>query len=86
MEAPPFCNDPTQLEFLVGARGIFPQGDGSLTSATDFENSGVRGVDLSAPTAGHAPYDLRFPKASGKKPFKYICLVHPFMNGSVVVK
>ena len=85
-EAPPFCNDPSQLEFLVTGRGVFPQGDGVLTSATDFENSGVRGVDLSAPTQGHAPYDLKFAKPSGDKPYKYICLVHPFMSGSVKVK
>ncbi|MEA2446742.1 MAG: hypothetical protein QOK47_379 [Actinomycetota bacterium] len=85
MAAPPFCNDPTQLEFLVTGRGIFPQGDGVLKSATDFENSGVRGVDLAAPTQGHAPYDLKFAKSS-TKPYKYICLVHPFMRGSVLVK
>jgi plastocyanin len=84
-EAPPFCNDPSQLEFLVSAQAAFPRGDGVVKNATDYENSGVRGVDLGPPTAGHADYNLRFTKASDTA-YKYICLVHPFMRGSVKVK
>jgi plastocyanin len=52
----------------------FPQG-GSSTDGTNYENSG-----LSAPA--FKPYKLRFTKAGT---FRYICVVHPGMAGSVKV-
>lgn len=55
-----------------------PAGDGMVTSPRDFESSGIRG----APSGLQEPYTLRFPE-EGK--FTYLCLVHPFMRGKVVV-
>src|SRR3954454_17715452 len=52
----------------------FPQG-GATTDGTAYHNSG-----LSAPT--FTPYKLTF---TGKGNYKYICLVHPGMSGSVKV-
>jgi plastocyanin len=86
LEGPPFCSDPTQLELTISAEGAFPQGDGVYKGGEDFENSGVRGANLTPPSAEDAPYDLRFSKTSSKKGFKYLCLIHPFMRGTVVVK
>lgn len=87
MEAPPFCDDPSQLEILFQTQSVFPQGDGVFDgSDDDFENSGYRGALASPPAAGDEPYSLKFKKPSGKKGYKYICLVHPDMQGKVVVK
>jgi plastocyanin len=52
----------------------FPQG-GASTDGTQYHNSG-----LSAPT--FAPYKLTFTRAGT---FRYLCLVHPGMDGSVKV-
>jgi plastocyanin len=52
----------------------FPQGGPTADGAT-YRNSG-----LSAPT--FAPYTLKFPK---KGSYKYLCLVHPGMDGRVKV-
>jgi hypothetical protein len=30
-------------------------------------------------------YVLRFDAASGNRPFKFLCLIHPFMQGEVFV-
>lgn len=75
------CNDPTQVEFDVPPLAAFTQGDG-IFKGSDYENSGIRGAD--APTV--ASWDLKFPKASPDKGFKYFCLIHsPFMGGKVIV-
>jgi plastocyanin len=80
MEGPPFCEDPRQLELDLDPR-FTDQGDGIVRSARDFENSGVRGDFLS-----RAPFDLRFPAGSPDAGFKYVCMIHPFMQGNIVVK
>lgn len=81
-EAPPFCDDPTQLEFDIPSEFALPSGNGRVTSQTDFENSAARGANVTS----NAAYDLRFPQPSGKTPYKYLCLVHPGMRGKVFVK
>jgi plastocyanin len=82
LEAPPFCNDPTQLELALDDRFVAPRGDGTY-SGPDYQSSGVRG-GLSP--IGDANYDLTFTEPSGDTPFQYICLIHPFMRGRVVVR
>lgn len=78
---PPFCNDPSQLEFDITAKVTLPGGDGKVTSRNDFQHSGIRGFD-----APDQPMDVRFPKASGRKGFGFLCVVHPDMRGKVIVK
>ena len=63
-----------QPSLLIPPDHAFPQG-GSSTDGKQYKNSG-----LSAP-AFH-PYKLKFTKAGT---FRYICLVHPGMQGSVKV-
>jgi plastocyanin len=63
-----------QPSLLIPPDHAFPQG-GATTDGTVFHNSG-----LSAPT--FTPYSLKFTK---KGLYKYICLVHPGMSGSVKV-
>lgn len=63
-----------QPSLLIPPDHAFPQG-GPTTDGTAYHNSG-----LSAPT--FAPYKLEFTK---KGNYKYICLVHPGMSGSVKV-
>lgn len=80
LDAPPFCNDPSQLEVEIDDRLIPPHGDRVFRGA-DLESSGVRGAN--AP--GDRNYVVRFPERSPNAGFKYICLIHPFMRGRVVV-
>jgi plastocyanin len=83
LEGPPFCNDPSQLEFELEPRSMHQYGNGKVTGANDFETSGVRGEF----GFSEDPYTLKFKKTSGKKGFKYICMIHGgFMGGRVVVK
>ena len=80
IEGPPFCADPSTLELDLHRR-INATGDGVLRSATDFENSGIRGDYFS-----RAAWDLKFPRTSPDGGFKYICMIHPGMRGTVVVR
>lgn len=80
VEGPPFCTDPSQLELDLDIR-MMDHGDGVLRSASDFENSGVRGDFLS-----RASWDLKFRSKSPDKGFQYVCMIHPFMRGKVIVK
>lgn len=77
------CNNPAHIELDIQPDFAYERGDGTFNGNTDYENSGVRG-------AGFAPridsWDLAFDKRSGDKPFKFICMIHPFMLGKVVVK
>jgi plastocyanin len=82
LEGPPFCSDPTQLEIQLDDRHTLPMGNG-VFKRNDLESSGVRGVTS---YLGDANYELRFAKRSTDGPFKYICLIHPFMRGKVIVK
>lgn len=89
IEGPPFCNDPRQLELDLSAEAMLPVGDGIYTGGDDFENSGERGpaaFTSNPPFVGNASFDVKFAKLSGDEPFKYMCLVHPFMKGRVAVK
>src|SRR5215210_791345 len=63
-----------QPSLLIPPDHAFPQG-GPTTDGTAYRNSG-----LSAPT--FQPYTLEFTK---KGNYKYLCLVHPGMSGSVKV-
>ena len=79
LQGPPFCSDPTQLELDLDPR-FMDSGNERLSSNSDFENSGVRGDFLS-----RAPWDLRFTAKSPDGGFKYLCMIHPFMRGKVIV-
>jgi plastocyanin len=81
MEDPPFCNDPSQLEFDIPANFVLPRGNGRVTSRHDFESSGISGANIPGPPT----FDLRFTKKLDS-PYKYLCLIHPFMRGKVFVK
>jgi plastocyanin len=70
-----------ELEFDVDRRFGLPAGDGMVTGRRDFENSGIAGANVT--DAG--TYVLRFDAASGNRPFKFLCLIHPFMQGEVFV-
>jgi hypothetical protein len=65
---------------FLGVRSHGSAGNGAFRGA-DLESSGIRGAN--AP--GDQNYAVRFPKRSPDAGFKYICLIHPFMRGSVVV-
>jgi plastocyanin len=70
-----------ELEFDVDRRFGLPAGDGVVTSRRDFENSGIAGANVT--DAG--TYVLRFDAASGNRPYRFLCLIHPFMQGAVSV-
>ncbi|MCI0635663.1 MAG: hypothetical protein L0206_17365 [Actinobacteria bacterium] len=82
IEQPPFCNDPSQFELELDDRFVPAQGNG-IFSGPDLESSGVLGANS---TEGDANYELTFKRGSPTSGFKYICLIHPFMRGRVVVK
>jgi hypothetical protein len=64
--------------------GTFPGGSNTL------ESSGLHGAlvpHLDGMEGGTDPFTLRFPKASGKNGFRYLCALHgSFMSGWVFVK
>ena len=70
--APFWFNGQPSIE--IPPEHAFPQG-GSSADGTTYRNSG-----LSAPT--FAPYKLKFPR---KGTYKYLCVVHPGMDGRVKV-
>jgi plastocyanin len=82
LETPPFCADPTQLELNFDPRFV-PVGGNGMFRGADLESSGVRG--LLSPL-GDDNWDLTFTRSSGDEPFRYLCLVHPWMRGRVVVR
>jgi plastocyanin len=79
MMSPPFCNDPTQVELHFDPRFVPPQGNGTF-KGHDLESSGVRGSEFA-----DANYNLKF-GARSSTGFTYICMIHTFMRGRVVVK
>ncbi|MDQ3646622.1 MAG: hypothetical protein M3345_06775 [Actinomycetota bacterium] len=82
LQGPPFCSDPSQLEFDIKPRFAYPQGNG-VFYRKDYENSGVRG----APFERNDPWDLTFKRSSAHRPFKYMCLIHGgFMSAKVAVR
>ena len=84
MSAPPFCNDPTQLEIHFSPQFAPKLGDGTFTGR-DLSSSGVRGAN-SSEFEGDANYNLKFGAASSRTGFRYICMIHTFMRGKVVVR
>lgn len=81
LEAPPFCADPSELELDLDPRFVPVAGNGTFRGS-ELESSGVRG---SLSPLGDHNYNLTFGRSSGEEPFKYLCLVHPWMRGRVVV-
>jgi plastocyanin len=79
----PYCDDPEQLEIDVPHDLPYGAGNKTVTSAKDFEHSGIRGAGF-APTA--TDYVLRFTKKSTKKGFSYVSIGGAIMTGKVVVK
>jgi hypothetical protein len=76
------CNDITQVELDITPRAAYETGNGTF-NRSDFESSGVRGAMIGNEVSD---WTLRFAKKSPKKGFKYLCIIHPFMRGTVVVK
>lgn len=82
LEVPPFCSPAAgDLELDFDHRAPFSMGDGRMSGRADFEHSGLRGPD----GGNFSPFDVKFTRRSGRNPFKYICILHPFMQGSVRV-
>jgi plastocyanin len=71
----------SQIELDFDSRFIPPAGDGVVTSTRDFESSGVEGANAGASD----PFTLRFTAKTVTKPYTFICMIHPFMHGTVVV-
>ena len=72
----------TQIEYAVDPRFGGLAGNGVATGIKDFENSGIRGSNLGISD----PFEVRFAKRTQKHaPFSFICLIHPFMRGKVIV-
>jgi plastocyanin len=82
VQGPPFCNPPTELEFDLVPRLWQYRGNG-VHKRRDYDSSGVEGANFHA---GRDPYRLKFRKVSNRKGYKYICMLHPFMVGSVRVR
>jgi plastocyanin len=82
VQGPPFCNPPTELEFDIVPR-FWQHRGGKVHKRRDFDNSGVEGANFHP---GKDPYRLKFKKVSNRKGFKYLCMIHPFMQGRVRVR
>lgn len=82
----PFCSS-GHLEIDVPPAFVGPAGNGSVTSATDFESSGARGASFAATKRA---YELGFPKKSPRSGFTYACPIHEAahapMHATIVVK
>lgn len=79
----PFCLDPAHLELDVPDTFLKRTGDAVLKGTDDFSSSGARGAGM---FTERRPYNLKFPRRSDKKGFRYACAIHPFMRGKVVVR
>lgn len=79
----PFCEDVAQLELDLPTEFTSMVGNRKWTKGADLEASGIRGGG--AATASN-PYVVRFPKKTARKGQKYVCMLHPSMDGKVVVK
>ena len=81
LEGPPFCSNVAQLEFDIPAGFVLPRGNGIYRQGNNLESSGARGGGLP-----ENPYTLKFAKRTSNQGNPYICMLHPFMRGRVVVK
>jgi plastocyanin len=79
-EAPPFCNDPSQLELDASTKLLLGTGSGKYRGAGDLESSPATGSNIPGPEA----YQVAFVKDLDKT-VKYICSIHPFMLGKIVM-
>lgn len=83
---PPYCDDPSLVEFDVPDDMARRAGNRKVTKASDFESSGVRGAGFAI---SDSPYTLRFTKASPRG-YSFVDMVghlgHFDMAGKVVVK
>jgi plastocyanin len=80
IQGPPFCNDPTQVEFDIPRKFAYERGN-HRHKRFDYDNSGIRGANV----GDLSSYTLKFTKRSSRKGIGYICLIHPFMQARVVV-
>jgi plastocyanin len=71
----------SQIELDIDPRSGPPAGDGVVTSTRDFESSGVAGANAGVT----APYTLKFARRTTSGPYTFVCIIHPFMHGKVVV-
>lgn len=70
------------VEFGVDPQFGGPAGDGVASSVKDFESSGIRGSNVGISD----PFEVRFTKRTKNVPFSFICVIHPFMRGKVIVR
>lgn len=87
----PICPEATEVELDINELLPWALGDGKVTKASDYQNSGLVGPYFpdgnTFSERNPDPMTVRFPKASSKKGFKFICLLHGgFMGGKVIVK
>jgi plastocyanin len=78
---PPFCSNIAELEFDIPAGFVLPRGNGVYRQGNNLESSGARGGGLPENS-----YTLTFSKRTSNAGNPYICMLHPFMRGRVVVK
>jgi hypothetical protein len=81
-QGPPFCNPPAELEFDLVPRLGQNRGN-RIHKRRDYDSSGVEGANFHP---GRDPYRLKFTRVSNREGYKYICLLPPFMRGSVSVR
>lgn len=87
----PICPEGTEVEADINDLLPWALGDGKVTKASDFQNSGIVGPYFPDGNAfserNPDPMTVRFPKASSDKGFRFICLLHGgFMGGKVIVR
>lgn len=83
---PPFCAGGfSQVELDIPQHFLTPEGDGVMTSTTDFESSGLKGGSIPqiGSIGGNGATDIKFARAGT---FKGLCMVHPEMRQTVVVR
>jgi plastocyanin len=76
------CSNPSQVEFDIQRRFVMPRGDGVVSNHHSYDSSGIVGGNFSF---GEDQYTLRFSNPS-RRAYKYLCLIHPFMQGRVNVR
>jgi plastocyanin len=75
------CPSIDQIEFDISPNFGPPAGDGVATSTKDFESSGLEGANAGLSD----PYTLKFAKRTTEGPYTFVCMIHPFMHGKVLV-
>ncbi|MGH2748450.1 MAG: hypothetical protein ACRDKB_11055 [Actinomycetota bacterium] len=86
-ETEPPCADMSQFEIDIDDRIPYEVGNGKVSGNSDYENSGFKFPTFpDGGTFDGNPWTERFTQTSGKKGFKFICLIHGgFMGGRVKV-